>query len=324
MEYNLLGEVSVVVNSTANGGKLGEADAGKLSVVGDLETTTNRLEHRHADGAEVDVADKGERSTDFGEVRGQEGRKLVAVESKRTVQAGKRWERDRGNVTDSHVVRPVQVGKRGRDVVAVGLEGQGCGDVAKLHVDEVEVVVLGNEHGVDDLQVDTSERVELGVLDRDTLGSLNTCGEGKRLKGVEDVPVDGLDIGKAREVEVGENGQTLKAEGVGDGLKGGTRQRSQASNVVGDQGTLNLLNPVEGNVVGGTSSDGNATGESCAAGESGGIASVLNGGGGSATLSCVHVSIIVHILRKAYNVMLTCYVADRGQDWEKVLGGHCV
>jgi len=263
-----VGEVSVKVKGTTDGLEHWEADGFELGVVGDLETTLDRPEHWHVELGQVGVGNEGESTSDGGEVWCADGGNLVAVESEGTVQSSKRWRGKGGNVADGHVVCPNQVWECGTDVPAVGLEGEGVGDVAKLHVNLVKIVVVGNEHGSDLLQVDTVQAVELSVLDRDGHGGLNTLGtEGKRLQSVEDVPVDGLNVCELWEVEVGEDGQALQAECVGDSLESRTREGGHAGDVVGDQATLNRLETIKSDVVGGASGNGNATSEGRAAGD---------------------------------------------------------
>jgi len=163
-----------------------------------------------------------------------------------------------------------------------------------LHVNLVKIVVVGNEHLVDLLQVDTVQAVKLSVLDGDGRSELNTLStERKGLQSVEDVPVNGGNIGEDWEVEVGEDGQALQAERVGDGLESRARKGGHAGDVVGDQATLDLLDTVESDVVGGASGNGNATGESSAAGKSRGITGVLDGSGGSAARSGFERSVII-------------------------------
>lgn len=153
---NLLGEVSVEVESTANGGKLGETlNDLELGVVGNLESTRDGLEHRHGNVGQVGVADERERATDGGQVGSAEHGELVAVETKRAVDSLERWEGNGGGVADGHVVGPDQVGEDGRHVVSVGTDGQGGGDVSKLHVDVLEVRVVDNVDGVNDLEIDS-------------------------------------------------------------------------------------------------------------------------------------------------------------------------
>lgn len=135
-----------------------------------------------------------------------------------------------------------------------------------MHVNLVKIVVVGNEHRVDLLQVDAVQAVELSVLDGDGRRELDTLGtERKRLQGVEDVPVNGLDVCELWEVEVGEDGQALQAECVGDSLESRTRERGHAGDVVGNQATSDGLKTIQSDVVGGASGDGNATGEGGAA-----------------------------------------------------------
>ena len=321
---NLLGEVTVKVKGTTDGLEHGEADSVELGVVGDLKTTADGHEHWHVELGQIGVGNERQSTTNHGKVWCADGRNLVAVESEGTVQFGERWDGDGGDVADGHVVCPDEVWESGADVPAVGLEGEGLGDVAKLHVNLVKIVVVGDEHLVDLLQVDTVQAVKLSVLDGDGRSELNTLSaERKGLQSVEDVPVNGSNIGEDWEVEVGEDGQALQAEGVGNGLESRARKGGHAGDVVGDQATLDLLDTVESDVVGGASGNGNATGEGSAAGESRCITGVLDGSGGSAARSGFERSVVVLLALCFWRCDLTCCTAKSSESWNEVLdSGH--
>lgn len=185
----LLGEVTDQADSTRNGSEISETgDVGVFAVVGNGETATNGLQRWHGNVAEVAVVDKRKGATDGGEVSAGDGGELIAVETERTVDSLERRSRVNGDVTQSHVVGPDQVGENGRDVVAVGLDGQRCGDVTKLHVDLLEVVVVGDVNSVNNLEINTVEGVELSVLDVELRGSLDTSGERQTLESRKSVP----------------------------------------------------------------------------------------------------------------------------------------
>ena len=264
---NLLGEVSGVVKSTTDALQLVEFDRRQVGVVGNLEASTDGGERGHVDARQIRVADERERATNTSQVWCAEGGELVAVEAERAVDRAERRHGHRGDVPHGDVVSPHHVGEVCSHVPAVGLDGERGGNVTQLHVDVVEVVVVRDEHGVNDLEVDAAQALQLCVLNHDGAGGLHTVGEGQTRQGGQGVPVDGLDICEDGEVEVGQDGHVLQAEGVGDGLKGRGRQRGHASDVVSDQAALNLLNAVEGDRVGGARGNGNATGEGGAARE---------------------------------------------------------
>ena len=152
---DLLAEVAVEVEGTADGLETREAiDGLQSSVVGKLKTTTNGLELRHGDVSQILVADESKSLANEGEVRRGERLKEVGVESHRAIDRGERWDADLGDVAEGHVVGPLKVGEDCAHVAAVGLEDEGVGDVAELHVDVVEVGVVRDGHRVNDLQVD--------------------------------------------------------------------------------------------------------------------------------------------------------------------------
>lgn len=285
---NLRGEVAVKVQGTADSGELGEAvNDHEGGVVGKLETTTDSGELGEAGADKVLAADERQGATNRGEVGGGEVGKVVGVEAARAVERGERGEAGGGDVAHGDVVGPDEVGEAGRDVVAVGLDDERRGDVAELHVDLLEVVVVGNSHAVDRLEVDTIEAVQLRVLNGHGARLLNTGGEGETLQGGQGAPVNRLHTLEAGEVESGEEGETGEGEGVVNDGEAVTRELGDLADIVGRQASLYSGDAVEGDLVGGASGDGDAAGEGGAGGQGRGISGALKGGGGrNAALGC--------------------------------------
>lgn len=281
--WALLGEVAVECESTADGSEIGKSvHVVVKGVVGNLESTSNGLQERHGHVGEVGVGDKGKRATDVGDVGALDKGELVVVETERTVNGLEGRRGVSADIAQSHVVGPHQVGEDDGDVVSVGLNGQSVGDVAELHGDVLEVGVVGDVDSVDNLEVDSVEGGELGVLDVQLGGGLDTSAEGETLESRESLPGNGANIGELGEAQGRQNGQAVEVELVSDGLERASRDLSDLSDIVGNQATLDLLDAVEGNAVGGASGNGNATSEGGARCEGRCITSVLNGRGGSA------------------------------------------
>lgn len=243
MRLSLLGEVSVEVKSTTDSGEQREpVNNLVLGVVGDLESTSNGLQKRHGHVCELGVGDEGEGFADRGEVGSAEIRELVAVETQRAVDGDEGGSGEGGDVAQSHVVGPDEVGKGDGHIAAVGLDGQRRGDVAELHGDIVEVRVVGEVDGVDDLEVDSVKRAEEGVLDVELSCCLDTCaGEGKTLKSRKSLPNDGANIREHGEAQGGQNGKTVQVELVRDGGETAGGERGELCDVVSVQASLNLL-----------------------------------------------------------------------------------
>jgi hypothetical protein len=176
-EVGFLDGVAVHVKSTANGLEDGETgDISKLGVVLDGETTGDGGKLGERDVGGLLVADNGEGATDVGKVRGLEALEEVAVETEGAVDGGERGEADGGGVGNGDTGGPLKVGEDDGDVASVGVHVQLGANVAKLHGDVVEVVVVLDVQGVDHCEVDTVERVQLGVADADAVGLLDHVG----------------------------------------------------------------------------------------------------------------------------------------------------
>lgn len=220
---DLLGKVAVQVESASDSGKLGEAvDGHEVGVVLNGETTANLGELGEGDVVKVLVGDDGQVTlvgTDSGKVGALQRLELVGVEAEGTVDGNERVQGNLGDVAEGHVVGPDQVGEDGRDVATVGLDGQRGGDVAELHRDVVQVVVVGDENGVDNSKVNTVKGLELSVLDVELVGLLNTSGEGEQLETSEGVPLDGVNLGELGERQGRKNLQVVEVESTADDLE---------------------------------------------------------------------------------------------------------
>ena len=280
MENLLLDGVAVHVKSASDGLEDGETgDISKLGVVLDGETTGDGGKLGERDVGGLLVADNGEGATDVGEVRGLEALEEVAVKTEGAVDGGKRGEADGGGVGNGDTGGPLKVGEDDRDVATVGVDVQLGANVAKLHGDIVKVIVVLDVHGVDHCEVDTVERVQLGVADADAAGLLDHVGEGEALESGESNPLDGVDLVKLGEVEGRQNLAIVQVEGASNLPQAVGGQGSELGDVVGDQVTGDDLDVVKHDVVGGAGGNGDAAGEGGACRDGRGITLVLDGCG---------------------------------------------
>jgi hypothetical protein len=276
----LLNGVAVHVKSTTNGLEDGETgDISKLGVVLDGETTGDGGKLGERDVGGLLVADNGEGATDVGEVRGGNALEEVAVETEGSVDGGERREADGGGVGNGDTGGPLKVGEDDGDVASVGVHVQRGANVAELHGDVVKVVVVLDVHGVDHCEVDTVERVQLGVANADAVGLLDHVGEGQALESGESNPLDGVDLVELGEVEGRQDLAVLEVESALDSPQAVGGQGSELGDVVGDQVTGDDFDVVKHDVVGGAGGDGDASREGAACCESRGITLVLDGGG---------------------------------------------
>lgn len=283
MQLNLLGEVTVKVESASNSGKLRETvDNHEVSVVLDGETTTDLLQLREGDVVEVLVGDDGQVTlvgTDSGKVGALQRLELVGVETKRTVNGGKRVEGNGGDVAEGHVVGPDQVGEDGRDVTTVGLNVERSGDVTELHGDVVQVVVVGDEDSVDNSKVDTVKGLELSVLDVELAGLVDTSGEGQKLETSKGVPLDGVNLAELGEGQSRKNLELVELEGTANDLKAVGRDGGNLGVVGCDKITRDSSNTRDGNRCAKARGNGDGTREGGAGREGRGISRRLDGGG---------------------------------------------
>jgi hypothetical protein len=252
----------------------------ELGVVGDLEVAVDLLEHGEGEVGQLLVGNEGKGLADAGQVGGREALEAVVVETEGAVEGLERGHRDGTAEAESHVGGPDEVGQTDLDVLVVVGKGERVGNVAELHIDFVDEAVVGNEDGFDLLDVHTLEGAESGVLDVDLVGLLDLSGEAKVEEVGEGVPLDrgdGLELG---EVDREELGGTVELHLAVEGFELAGAEALHLGVVLDDEVALERLDAVEGDVVGGAGGDGDAAGVGRARGQSGGIALVLNGGGG--------------------------------------------
>ena len=276
----LLAEVTAHVKSTADALELRKAvNLNELGVVGNLDVTTDLGKERERDVVELLVGNNSNGLTNAGQVGGREGLETVVVETKRSVEGFEGGDGDGTAETEGQVASPDEVGKLDLDGLVVIGKGQRGGDVTKLHGDGVNVAVVGNEDLVSLLNVDTLERAESSVLDIDLVGLGDLGGEADLLEVGERLPLDrvnGLELGEVQGVE---GGEALEVHGSVESLEVAGANLLHVGVVMGDQVTGDLLDAIDGNVLGGAGSNGNVTREGRAASQGSGIAGILDGGG---------------------------------------------
>jgi hypothetical protein len=277
---NLRGEVAAHVPTTTDALKASKAlNFAELGVVGDLQVVGDFGQHGEGNVGEVVVGNDGEGLTDRRQVGRSEHLETVVVETERAVQGLQRRDRDGATETEGEVTSPDEVRKFDLDVLVVVGQGERLGDVAQLHLDGVNVAVVGNEDGLDLLDVDTLERTESRVLDIDLLGGVDLSVKANVLEVGQGTPLDGVDVLELGEAEGVEIRQALEAHLSVQLLQVASAELLHLAVVGCDQVTNDLLDTADGDVVGRAGRDGDVTREGGAAGEPGGVAGVLDGGG---------------------------------------------
>lgn len=190
------------------------------------------------------------------------------------------------DVPERHVVGPDHVGEVGGDIATVGLQNQRLCHVSELHVDVIQVWVVGNNHLIDGLEVDAIQSVQLCVLDGDNASLLDTLGEGQALQRRQRGPFDGLHVDERREVQRRQNGHAGERERVTDDGQAITGQRSHLRDIIRNQAARYSLDAIERDAVCGAGRNGDASGERLTRGEGRGVGGVRNGSGGRAARSC--------------------------------------
>jgi len=275
--------VTVHVNGTTDGVENGEAaNVRELGVVLHRETASNGGKLGEGDVGRLLAADNGQSATDVGEVRSLDALEEVAVKTEGAVHGSERGNADGRSVGNVDPVGPDQVGKDDGNVAAVGVDIEVITDVAQLHGDVVQVVVVLDVDGLGDLEVDALKGRQVSVDDADAVGLLDLVGERQTLETGQTLPLNLADLAKLGEVQGGKNLVLLEVEGASDPGEGVGGDGGELRHVGRDKVTVDHSEVVELNVVGGTGSDGDAAREGGACCDGRSITGVLDGGGGGA------------------------------------------
>ena len=272
--------VTVHVNGTADSGEDREAaDVSELGVVLHREAASNGRKLGEGDVGSLLAADNGQSTTDVGEVRSLDALEEVAVETEGVVHGSERGNADGRSVGNVDPAGPDQVGEHDGDVATVGVDVEVVADVAELHGDVVQVVVVLDVDDLGLLEVDALKGRQVGVDNADAGGLLDLVGERQTLETGQTLPLDLANLVQLREVEGGKNLVLLEVEGSSNPGERVGGERGELRHVGSDEVTINHSESVKLDVVGGAGSDGDAAREGGACCESRGITGVLDGGG---------------------------------------------
>lgn len=267
-QVNLRVEGTAEVNSSSNLLELGEVNLLQLVVAGNLETTVDLGQSSHADVGELLVVHK-DKVTSAGQVGGDEGLEVSAVEAESTGEGLQGRNGDAADVAAGQVLAGAEVGQLNLERVVVGSEGDIAGGVLQVvDVDGLQVAVVLDVESTNGIEGNTIEGAELGVSDVNIAGLGDTGVEGEGLQGGKDGELQGADGRELGEVQVGESGQADQLEGTGDLGDGVGSERGHLSDVVDSQVTLDLLDAGEAQFTGEVGGDGDITLDSGARGDS--------------------------------------------------------
>jgi hypothetical protein len=282
----LLGHVTANVECTTNALEQRQTiNTHEVGVVGDLQVVVDLGQEGESQVVELVVTDNGKGLADFSQVGCREGLETVVVETKGAVELHQGGHRDGTAEAECQVGGPDQVGQRDLDSLVVVREVERVGDIAQLHGDVVDVLVVGNLErlGLDD--VDAGEGADSSVLDINLLGSLDGCGEANALEVGQSVPLDGVDLLELGEVDAVKAGQAIQVHLAVELLEVGGTDALDVGVGRGDEVAVEDLEAAKGDVVGCARCNGNAAGEGGARGYGGRVTSVLDRHGrGSAAL----------------------------------------
>lgn len=273
---NLLVKLAAEVNGTGHGSQLGEVDGRELVVTSNLEATIDGLELRHADVGDLGVVDE-DQVTSLGQVGGSKGGEAVTPETELTGELLEGRNGDGADVTEGHVLTARQVGQLNLQRVEVtGEVDETSGVLQVVHVDRLQLSVLGDIEGLDLLEGDSVQAGETSVGDGDAGGLSDTLAEVESLQVGEGGEGDLVDRGQGAEAEGGEGSQTAQLEGGGDGLQAGAGQGGHVGSTLDGQTAIDLLDAVQVQVTGVVLADLDVTLDGLAAGVAVGIGLVLD------------------------------------------------
>jgi len=211
IEQNLLGHVTAHVKGSTNALKFGESGSIlETSVVGNLQVVADLGQEGERQVGELIIANNGKSLADLSQVGCGEGLETVLVQTEGAVQLLEGRQKDGSARAESQVGCPDQVGQLDLNGLVVVGEVEGVGNVAKLHLDLVDVAVVGNLQGGGLLDVDALKGAESGVLDVNLLGLLDGCSETDVLEVGKSVPLDGIDLLELGEVDGIEAGKAVQ------------------------------------------------------------------------------------------------------------------
>lgn len=242
MRNNLLSEVTTELDGTADLLELGEeSNAVKTSVVGDEEATSNLGKLGEGHVLEETVADERDiTSLGLGQVGGAEAGEVVGVELGRAVDHLQGRHGELGDVGNSHVGDPVEVGEVNLKVNAVGLDDELIRQIRELRGVLLQAAVVVDVERANRLESEPVQRAEESVADANGLG-LGQWAERDGVQAGRGHPVDRLNRGELPEVNRVEPGHLVELELAADGLEGRAHQGGDLLVLLNPQVTGDLL-----------------------------------------------------------------------------------
>jgi hypothetical protein len=261
-------------DGTTNHGQLGErVELLKLGVVGNGETATNLGQLREADVLDGRVADEGQiTGLDLSQVEQRDALEEVGVETERAVDGSQRGTGVLGDVGDSSVGEPLNVGHLNAELKTVGVDVEKVAQALDAGSELGEELVVVDVQILNSLNVDTLQAAQTGVGDDDGISLLDTLGaEVEGSKTVQRKELKAADRVQRGESQVGKLSGVLQTELLADlGERSGLEAHNDAV-VLACEVSANLgqLAEVELRIAGG---DSDTALDGLAVSELGGIA----------------------------------------------------
>lgn len=281
MQYgaDLLGHVTTDIKGSTDALQLRDLNLLESRVVGDLQVLADLSKERERQVAHLVVADNGKSLGNLCQVGCGERLKTAGVDTERAVELCEGGEGDGSDGTEGQVGGPDEVGQLNLNLLVVVGKVKRVGDVAQLHLDLVDVRVVGNLDGIGHDDVDALEGAHTGVLNGDLLGRLDGCGEANVLQDGQSVPLDGADVLQDGEVDAAQGSQAVEVHLARDVNKVAGSDTLDVRVCWRNQVAGQVLDAANGDILGGASCNGDAAGEGRAGGHGGNVALVLDGGG---------------------------------------------
>lgn len=244
-----LGEVTDKVNGTANERKVAEANNSlEVSVVGNLETTANAAQLRSRGVGQLGVGNDGKGLTDLSKLRKVDAINGVVDEAHRQVDLLQRRQVDGRAELECSIVGPLEVRERDIDLGCVEGDVEKVGDGGNTNSDVGDETVVVDVKVIDLAQVQTVERIQLGVGDKNVTGLLDTFVELHFTQSRQSAERDAANLGEGRHGQSAKRLQNGQLKVITNASELRSRDRCQVSQVDGRQRAIKLLDTVENEV----------------------------------------------------------------------------
>jgi len=254
-------------------------DGSQSTVIGYLKTTNDCGELGESQVGKLVVADKGEGSSNPGQVGGGQGLEEVAVESQGLIDSAEGWNRDAGCVAHRNGASPQEIRKIDLQLHSVGGDGQLSLDVVQGHVNLGQVEVVCNGDGISLEKVNSLQSREASV--RNDERRRHVDGGVGGLEARQGIPHDRVCGTEHGHVKSSESGQAVEGKVLANRRQSRGGQRTEPGTIAdGFKAAGDDLNAGDSDVSSDAGGKGEATREGGAGGESRSIASVLDGEGG--------------------------------------------